>query len=82
MIVPTAVQVPTLPETAHERQLPQGPLEQQTPSVQNELRHSVFEAHEAASGLRCVQEPIWQVSPPMQSPSLAHIVRQAPAPQT
>lgn len=80
-MVPTGPQVP-VPETAQDRQLPQGPLEQQTPSVHIVLRHSVPEVHPDPSGFKFVQEPIWQVSPPMQSPLPAHIVRQAPAPQT
>jgi hypothetical protein len=66
---------------AHDLQLPQGPLEQQTLSVQKVLRQSVPTVQEAPSGFRFVQEPDWQVSPLMQSPSRAHIVRQAPLPQ-
>jgi hypothetical protein len=58
---PTGWQLPALPATAQERQLPHGPLEQQTPSVQKALRHSVFAAHAVPSGLRLVQEPDWQV---------------------
>ena len=57
----TGWQLPALPDTAQERQLPHGPLEQQTPSVQNVLRHSVPEAHEAPSVLRLTQELDWQV---------------------
>src|SRR3954471_9177690 len=38
---PTGWQLPALPVTAQDRQLPQGPLEQQTPSVQKALRHSI-----------------------------------------
>ena len=34
-VAATGWQVPALPDTAQERQLPHGPLEQQTPSVQN-----------------------------------------------
>ena len=59
--VPTGWQLPALFATAQERQLPHGPLEQQTPSVQNVLRHSVPEAHDAPSALRLTQEPDWQV---------------------
>jgi len=60
-IVPTGWQVPALPATAQERQLPHGPLEQQTPSVQNVLRHSAPEAHDVPRALRLMQEPAWQV---------------------
>ena len=62
--------------------LPQGPLEQQTPSVQNVLRHCVPSVQVDPSGSRFVQDPAWQVSPVMQSVLLPHIVRQAPVPQT
>ena len=60
-IVPTGWQLPALPDTAQERQLPHGPLEQQTPSVQNVLRHSLPAAQEAPSAFRFTQEPDWQV---------------------
>ena len=78
--VPTGWQVPALPVTPQERQLPQGPLEQQTPSVQNVLRHSLPEAQLVPSALRLTQEPDWQVSPAMQSASFVHMVRQAVPP--
>jgi len=57
---PTGAQVP-VPETAQDRQLPQGPLVQQTPSVHMLLRHSALAAHDTPNGLRLVQEPDWQV---------------------
>jgi hypothetical protein len=57
----TGEQVPSFPLTAQERQLPQGPLPQQTPSVQKLLRHSGSEAQVVPDGLRLVQEPDWQV---------------------
>ena len=80
---PTGWQLPALPDTAQDKQLPQGPLEQQTPSVHKVLRHSAPEAHAVPSGLRLVQEPDWQVSPAMQSLLVAHIVRQVvPGPHT
>jgi hypothetical protein len=60
-IAATGWQLPSLPVTAHDRQLPHGPLEQQTPSVQNVLRHSVPDTHDAPSALRFTQEPDWQV---------------------
>jgi hypothetical protein len=74
----TGWQVPAFPDTAQERQLPHdGPLEQQTPSVQNVLRHSLPEAQDAPSALRLTQEPDWQVYPEAQSLAEAHMVRQA-----
>jgi len=57
----TGVQLPCLPLTAHELQLAQGPLMQQTPSVQKLVRHSLPAAQLAPAGLRLVQEPDWQV---------------------
>jgi len=57
----TGEQVPSFPVTAQELQLPQGPLPQQTPSVQKLLRHSVPRTQVAPAGLRLVQEPDWQV---------------------
>jgi hypothetical protein len=81
MILPTGAQLP-VPETAHDWQLPQGPLEQQTPSVHIVLRHCVPAVHDDPSGSRFVQEPAWQVSPPVQSPLLAQAVRQPPELQT
>ena len=78
--VPTGWQVPAFPDTAQERQLPHGPLEQQTPSVQKVLRHSLPAAQVAPDGFRLVQLPDWQVSPVMQSASLVHMVRQAVPP--
>jgi hypothetical protein len=56
----TGEQVP-FPFRAQELQLPQGPVEQQTPSVQKLLRHSVPERQVAPGGFRLVQEPDWQV---------------------
>ena len=74
---PTGAHIPVPGAAAHERQLPQGPLVQQTPSVHMLLRHSAAEAHDVPSGLRLVQEPDWQVYPETQSLLLAQVVRQA-----
>ena len=74
-IAPTLAQLPALPVTAQDRQLPQGPLEQQTPSVQNVLRHCAPEVQAAPRGLRLVQLPPWQVSPETHWLSLLHVVR-------
>jgi hypothetical protein len=57
----TGAHAPRCPVTAQLWQLPQGPLEQQTPSVHRLLRHSVPDTQETPSGLRLVQEPDWQV---------------------
>jgi hypothetical protein len=68
--------------TAHDLQLPHGPLEQQTPSVQWPLEQSVPAAQCVPSGRGLVHEPVLQMSPGMQSLLPLHIVRQAPPPQT
>jgi hypothetical protein len=57
-------------------QLPQGPLEQQTPSVQKVLKHCAPEPQGEPSGRRLVQEPAWQVSPLMQSELAVQVVPQ------
>ena len=75
----TGAQVP-VPFTAQELQLAQGPVVQQTPSVQKLVRHSLPAAQLAPAGLRLVQEPDWQVYPvPLQSPLPAQVVRQTAA---
>jgi hypothetical protein len=82
-VPPTAMgeQVP-LPLSAQDLQLPQGPLLQQTPSVQKLLRHSVPATQLVPGGFKLVQEPDWQVYPlPVQSLVLPHMVRQMPDPQ-
>ena len=73
-----------LPPAAAEQDLhlPQGPLEQQTPSVQKVLRHCAPELHAEPSGRRLVQDPAWQTSPVMQSVFWPHMVRQELVPQT
>jgi hypothetical protein len=57
----TGAQLPGLPVTAHELQLAQGPVVQQTPSVQKLVRHSLPAAQVAPAGFRLVQVPDWQV---------------------
>jgi hypothetical protein len=75
----TGVQVPCFPVTAQELQLAQGPLTQQTPSVQKLVEHSPGAAQLAPASLRLMQEPDWQVYPaPLQSPLPAQVVRQTP----
>jgi hypothetical protein len=73
-----------LPPAAAEQDLhvPQGPLEQQTPSVQKVLRHCAPELHAEPSGRRLVQDPAWQMSPVTQSVFWPHMVRQELVPQT
>ena len=74
--VPTFEQLP--PGAAEQDlHLPHGPLEQQTPSVQNVLRHCAAEVQAEPSGSRLVQEPAWQVSPLMQSAFWAQVVPHA-----
>ena len=74
---PTGKQVPAVaPEpSAQDLHLPQGPLVQQTPSVQKVLRHCAPMVHAEPSGRRFVQEPAWQVSPVMQSWFCVQVVR-------
>jgi hypothetical protein len=75
----TGAQLPCFPLTAQELQLAQGPVVQQTPSVQKLVRHSLPAAQLAPAGLRLVQEPDWQVYPvPLQSPLPPQVVRQTP----
>jgi hypothetical protein len=57
----TGAQLPCFPLTAHELQLAQGPVIQQTPSVQKFVRQSLPAAQLAPAGLRFVQDPDWQV---------------------
>jgi hypothetical protein len=47
----TAEQVPSLPATAHELQVPEQEVEQQTPWAQMPCRHSLPDAQVAPSGL-------------------------------
>jgi hypothetical protein len=76
-MVPTLAQLPALPPTttAHDLQLPQGPLEQQTPSVHIVERHCAPVVQGDPSGRRFVQDPDWQVSPETQSALLPQVVR-------
>jgi hypothetical protein len=81
-IVPVArgVQVPALPLTLHDAQVPQAGLAQQTPSVHMLLRHSPPATQVVPSGLRFVQTPDWQVYPVTHSVSFVQVVRQAVPP--
>jgi hypothetical protein len=74
---PAKTQVPTFPEIAHELQPPQA-WSQQTPCAQCVLMQSASIAQLCPWGVRLVHELPWQVSPLTQSPSPAHVVRQAP----
>jgi len=78
----TGAQVPCLPATAHELQLPQLAEPQQTPSVQWPLPQVALVVHAVPLGARLVQIPAWQVSTVAQSALVVHAVRQALAPQT
>jgi hypothetical protein len=66
------------PQVAH---VPQLAIVQQNPSVQLPLKHSVPSAQVAPFALRLVQTFDMQVKPAAQSPSPAHVVRHADAPQ-
>jgi hypothetical protein len=72
--MPTDAQLPPA-TTEQDLHLPQGPLEQQTPSVQKVLRHCAPVLQGEPRGRRFVQEPAWQVSPAMQSWFWVHVVR-------
>ena len=77
----TGAQLPCLPATAHELQLPQADDPQQTPSVQWPLPQVASAVQAVPLGARLLQIPDWQVSPTAQSVLVAHAVRQALAPQ-
>lgn len=62
----TVTQVPTLPLSMHDWQVPVQAAEQQTPSVQEPLMHSVPSEQPTPLALRVVQEPLLQVSVPLQ----------------
>lgn len=74
--MPTGAQLPPA-TTEHDLHFPQGPLEQQTPSVQKVLRHCAPMLQDEPRGKRFVQEPAWQVSPLMQSVLAVQVVPQA-----
>jgi hypothetical protein len=78
----TGAQVPCLPGSPQELQLPQLATAQQSPLVQWVLMQSAPVAHECPFWTRLVHEPDWQVSPPVQSLSVVQLVRHAFAPQT
>jgi hypothetical protein len=76
------VQVPTLPETLHERQVPVQAVPQQTPCAQKPLLHSASPPQAPPIGF-LPQLPLMQLLGAMQSASVMQIVRQRPSvPQT
>jgi len=77
---PTAWQTPRNPGTLHARQLPHGPLSQQTPSVQWPVSHWASPAHAAPWDLRRQVLPA-QVLGAAQSPSTVQVVLQLPPEQ-
>jgi hypothetical protein len=78
----TALQVPTVPASAQERQVPAQAVAQQTPSSQNVELHSAAEAQAAPIGF-LPQLPVTQVLGALQSPFAVQTERQdAFGPQT
>jgi hypothetical protein len=77
----TGRQVPCMPATAHELQLPQLLDAQQKPSVQLPLKHSVPATQVVPLAFRSVQTFDMQVKPAAQSPSPMQVVRHAVVPQ-
>jgi hypothetical protein len=70
----TSEQVPRLPASAHERQVPVHELEQQTPCWQKLEPHSAPAAHAAPSSF-FEQTPLLQTYPAAQSAAAVHVVR-------
>jgi hypothetical protein len=77
----TAEQVPCLPATAHDLQLPEHAVVQQTPCAHTWPAHSTSEPHTAPGGLR-PQEPPMHVDGDAQSALVAQDALHAFAPQT
>jgi hypothetical protein len=77
----TAVQVPAVPDSAHDWQVPVQAVAQQTPCWQKALAHSVAPA-QAVPFAFLVQTPPMQTLGLTQSPSTVQVVRQTPVPQT
>jgi hypothetical protein len=73
----TSEQTPSLPLSAHERQVPPQALLQQRPCAQKLLTHSLALLHTAPSG-RLPQSPPEQTLPPAHWLSLPQLVRQRP----
>jgi hypothetical protein len=71
------VQVPALPDSAHERQVPVHAIEQHTPCAQIPELHSVPSPHVAPSGF-FPQLPITQMLGGTQSMSIVQVVRHWP----
>ena len=78
----TAAQVPTVPVSAHDRQIPTHAVAQQTPCSQKPALHSAAAPQAAPTGF-FPQLPPMQVFGLVQSAFVAQVVRQAPpVPQT
>jgi hypothetical protein len=76
----TLVQVPSVPASAHDRQVAVHAVAQHTPWAHTALAQSPFAAQVAPLG-RLVHTPPEQTSGATQSPSTAQVVRHAPVPQ-
>jgi hypothetical protein len=78
----TDEQVPSVPVSAHDRQVPVHAVPQQIPCSQNPELHSPAAAQVAPIGF-LPQLPVMQVLGALQSPLTVQVVRQVPlAPQT
>jgi hypothetical protein len=77
----TLVQVPTVPASAHDWQVPPHAVWQQTPCAQNPKAHSLFDAQVAPTAF-FTQLPPLQMNGEMQSVSTVHVVLHAVAPHT
>jgi hypothetical protein len=77
----TAEQVPSLPATAHDMQLPEHAVVQHTPCAHTCPAHSVSELQTAPGGLS-PHEPPMQLDGGAQSALLVHDALQALLPQT
>jgi hypothetical protein len=77
----TGWQVPWNAGNPQVAQVPQLAIVQQNPSVQLPLKQSVPTVQVAPFAFRLVQTFDMQVKPDAQSPSPAHVVRHAEAPQ-
>ena len=77
--VGTLVHVPSVPASAHDRQVPAQAVPQHVPCSQNPVRHSVAEEQEVPVGF-LVQTPITHTLGVVQSASAVHDVLQTIAP--
>jgi hypothetical protein len=77
----TVEQVPPVPESAHDMQLPRQAVWQQTPCSQKALAHSLAAPHALPRGLR-PQLLAVQTLPAVQSAPVEQVARQLEPPHT